>query len=29
MNNGKPQVVIVPCSGIGKANGSVAREAGY
>jgi uncharacterized metal-binding protein len=23
------RVVVVPCSGIGKANGSVAREAGY
>ena len=29
MNDGKPQVVIVPCSGIGKAFGSVARETGY
>jgi len=29
MNDGKRQVVIVPCSGIGKAFGSVAREAGY
>jgi uncharacterized metal-binding protein len=29
MNDSKPQVVIVPCSGIGKAYGSVAREAGY
>jgi uncharacterized metal-binding protein len=29
MNDGKPQVVVVPCSGIGKAFGSVAREAGY
>jgi len=29
MNDGKPRVVIVPCSGIGKAFGSVAREAGY
>ena len=29
MNDGKPQVVVVPCSGIGKTFGSVAREAGY
>jgi uncharacterized metal-binding protein len=29
MNEIKPQVVIVPCSGIGKSFGSVAREAGY
>ena len=29
MNGGKPQVVIIPCSGIGKSFGSVAREAGY
>ncbi len=29
MSEGRPQVVIVPCSGIGKAAGSVAREAGY
>ena len=29
MSEGKPQVVVVPCSGIGKAAGSVAREAGY
>jgi uncharacterized metal-binding protein len=29
MSDGKPQVVVVPCSGIGKTFGSVAREAGY
>lgn len=29
MSEDSPQVVIVPCSGIGKAFGSVAREAGY
>jgi len=29
MNDGKRKVVIVPCSGIGKSFGSVAREAGY
>jgi len=29
MNDSNPQVVIVPCSGIGKAYGTVAREAGY
>ncbi len=29
MNLSTPQVVIVPCSGIGKAYGTVAREAGY
>ena len=29
MSAGRPQVVVVPCSGIGKASGSVAREAGY
>ena len=29
MNDGKPQAVVVPCSGIGKAFGTVAREAGY
>jgi uncharacterized metal-binding protein len=29
MTAGKPQVVVVPCSGIGKPFGSVAREAGY
>jgi len=29
MNEGKRKVVIVPCSGIGKSFGSVAREAGY
>ena len=29
MNDAKPQIVVVPCSGIGKAFGSVAREAGY
>ena len=29
MSIDKKQVVIVPCSGIGKAFGSVAREAGY
>jgi uncharacterized metal-binding protein len=29
MSEGKLEVVIVPCSGIGKAAGSVAREAGY
>ena len=29
MNEDKEQVVIVPCSGIGKPFGSVAREAGY
>jgi len=29
MSEGKPKVVVVPCSGIGKAFGSVAREAGY
>ena len=29
MNDGKAQVMVVPCSGIGKPFGSVAREAGY
>ena len=29
MSDSRPQVVIVPCSGIGKPFGSVAREAGY
>ncbi len=29
MNDGKPQVAIVPCSGIGKSLGAVARETGY
>lgn len=29
MNEAKPEVVILPCSGIGKTFGSVAREAGY
>jgi uncharacterized metal-binding protein len=29
MNDGKRKVVVVPCSGIGKSLGSVAREAGY
>jgi len=29
MNDDKRQVVVVPCSGIGKAFGTVAREAGY
>lgn len=29
MNNPDPQVVIVPCSGIGKSLGSVGREAAY
>ena len=29
MSKGKRPVVVVPCSGIGKAAGSVAREAGY
>lgn len=29
MSQGKQQVVIVPCSGIGKTFGSVAREIGY
>lgn len=29
MSNGKRKVMVVPCSGIGKAFGSVAREAGY
>ena len=29
MNDGARQVVVVPCSGIGKAFGTVAREAGY
>ena len=29
MNDDKRQVVVVPCSGIGKSLGSVAREAGY
>ena len=29
MSNDKRQVVIVPCSGIGKPFGSVARDAGY
>jgi uncharacterized metal-binding protein len=29
MSEGRPQVVVVPCSGIGKAAGSVARDAGY
>ena len=29
MNDGKQKVVVVPCSGIGKSLGSVAREAGY
>ena len=29
MNDRRTQVVIIPCSGIGKAYGSVARDAGY
>jgi uncharacterized metal-binding protein len=29
MKDGRRKVVIVPCSGIGKSFGSVAREAGY
>lgn len=29
MNDGKRKVVVVPCSGIGKSFGSVAREASY
>jgi uncharacterized metal-binding protein len=29
MNDGKQKVIVVPCSGIGKSLGSVAREAGY
>ena len=29
MNDGERKVVVVPCSGIGKSLGSVAREAGY
>lgn len=29
MSASKQQVVVVPCSGIGKSNGSVARDAGY
>lgn len=29
MSEGNPRVAVVPCSGIGKAFGSVAREAGY
>lgn len=29
MSDSKAQIVIVPCSGIGKSFGSVAREAGY
>ena len=29
MSQNNQQVVVVPCSGIGKAFGSVAREAGY
>ncbi len=29
MSEGQWQVVVVPCSGIGKAFGTVAREAGY
>ena len=29
MSEDKQKVVVVPCSGIGKAFGSVAREAGY
>jgi uncharacterized metal-binding protein len=29
MTDGEPKVVVVPCSGIGKPLGSVAREAGY
>jgi uncharacterized metal-binding protein len=29
MNDGERKVVVVPCSGIGKPLGSVAREAGY
>ncbi len=29
MTAGKSPIVVVPCSGIGKAFGSVAREAGY
>ena len=29
MSGSKAQVVVVPCSGIGKAFGTVAREAGY
>ena len=29
MTESAPEVMVVPCSGIGKAFGSVAREAGY
>ena len=29
MNDRKPSVVVVPCSGIGKTYGSVSREAAY
>ena len=29
MNHDKREIVVVPCSGIGKTFGSVAREAGY
>ncbi len=29
MSQSTPEVMVVPCSGIGKAFGSVAREAGY
>jgi uncharacterized metal-binding protein len=29
ISDGRQQVVVVPCSGIGKTFGSVAREAGY
>lgn len=29
MSEGTPKVVVIPCSGIGKAFGSVAREAAY
>jgi uncharacterized metal-binding protein len=29
MSAGKQRIVVVPCSGIGKAAGTVAREAGY
>ncbi len=29
MNNTRPKVAIVPCSGIGKPYGTVSREAGY
>ena len=29
MSDAEPKVVVVPCSGIGKAQGSVSREAAY